>query len=85
MLMRHAREYLGTELRQLSGAVIVPLGKTVAAVLNLLFNDGSIPVLPCLFGFPHPSGANGHRRAEFTANKIVMWGALMTSLSRSPH
>ena len=52
--------------------MIVPLGKTVSSVLRVLSDEGLIPPSPCLFGFPHPSGANGHRRTEFAANERQM-------------
>lgn len=26
----------------------------------------------CLFGFPHPSGANGHRKKQFEENKVKL-------------
>jgi hypothetical protein len=26
----------------------------------------------CLFGFPHPSGANGHRAAHFAQNEPAL-------------
>ena len=34
-----------------------------------MVNEGIIKEEQCLFGFPHPSGANGHRKEQFMINK----------------
>lgn len=34
-----------------------------------MINDNLIKKEQCLLGFPHPSGANGHRKIQFDANK----------------
>ncbi|WP_026695089.1 hypothetical protein [Peribacillus kribbensis] len=49
--------------------LIIPLGKTVSTVLQSLMSEGRITEHPCLFGFPHPSGANGHRHRQFKDRK----------------
>ena len=56
---------LTDELRSAHEAVIVPLGRSVAEVLDFLADGGHLDRDRCLFGFPHPSGANGHRVREF--------------------
>jgi hypothetical protein len=53
------------ELRSVREAMIVPLGKSVSEVLDFLADGGHLDRDRCLFGFPHPSGANGHRVREF--------------------
>src|SRR5690606_29982516 len=45
--------------------LLIPLGKAVTEVVENLVNQGKIPEQSCLFGFPHPSGANGHRKQQF--------------------
>ena len=50
-------------------ALIIPLGKSVEEVLNDMVEDKILKKEQCLFGFPHPSGANGHRKAQFEQNK----------------
>lgn len=50
------------EVKVLQGALIIPLGKAVEEGLKQM----GIAEKRCLFGFPHPSGANGHRRRQFT-------------------
>lgn len=46
-------------------ALIVPLGKSVSDVLRIFVKDGLLEEDRCLFDFPHPSGANGHRKPQF--------------------
>jgi hypothetical protein len=46
-------------------ALLIPLGKCVDAVLQHLIEVGVLNGKRCLLGFPHPSGANGHRRPDF--------------------
>jgi hypothetical protein len=53
------------ELRSVPEAVIVPLGKSVSEALGHLADAGQLDRDRCLWGFPHPSGANGHRVREF--------------------
>jgi len=64
-LMPYVRDVLAPELSQLHGAVFVPLGKSVGAALELLETEQRIPAGRTLHGFPHPSGANGHRARQF--------------------
>ena len=49
--------------------LIVPLGKAVEEVLEIMIGEGLIKREQCLLGFPHPSGANGHRKKQFEINK----------------
>ena len=58
--MAHAN--LPAELDMLPDAVVVPLGRAVEATLRHLRVNDTHPVL---WGFPHPSGGNGHRVAQF--------------------
>lgn len=71
-LMRYAREILAPELSLLETAVFVPLGKSVAAVLELLESERRIPCRRTLYGVPHPSGANGHRARQFAEAKPML-------------
>lgn len=80
-LMRYAREVLAPELSLLQVAVFVPLGKSVAAVLELLETEGRIPDGRTLYGFPHPSGANGHRMRQFEEAKPALRQCLKEVLS----
>lgn len=68
-LLRVARELLVPELEALSQAAIVPLGRSVEEVLDTLAAEGSLRRKRWLTGFPHPSGANGHRARIFEKNR----------------
>jgi hypothetical protein len=52
--------------------LIIPLGKTVEDVLKSLVEADLVNPRHCLFGFPHPSGANGHRRKQFMESRAEM-------------
>lgn len=82
-LMRYAREVLAPELSLLKVAVFIPLGKSVAAVLELLENERRIPGGRTLYGFPHPSGANGHRKRQFEDAKPILRQCLKEVLSET--
>ena len=60
------------ELNQLNNTFIIPLGKSVEEVLKQFINENIINENQCLFNFPHPSGANGHRKTQFEKNKEYM-------------
>ena len=57
-----SRANLLPELQQHPNALIVPLGRAVERALAHLGLDSSRRTL---WGFPHPSGGNGHRVAQF--------------------
>jgi len=80
-LMRYAREVLAPELSQLQVAAFLPLGRSVAAVLEILETERRIPEDRTLYGFPHPSGANGHRARQFEAEKRTLRKCLKEVLS----
>jgi hypothetical protein len=69
MLMKLAREVLVPELNSIPGAVIVPCGKSVEELLQRLTDERLIESRRWLRGFPHPSGANGHRKRVFAENR----------------
>jgi hypothetical protein len=60
------------ELEKLNEIFIIPLGKSVEEVMKQLIKEKIINENQCLFGFPHPSGANGHRKTQFNKNKESM-------------
>lgn len=63
---------LREELSFMDEPLIIPLGIRVEQVLQLLVQDGVLNTGRCLWGFPHPSGANGHRQKQFAGNKESM-------------
>ena len=72
---------LPSELEQFPAALIVPLGKAVEEALDVA-GFGELPRI--LEGFPHPSGANGHRIKQFKSeyrrlrNAVRAWTPLTT-------
>jgi hypothetical protein len=60
------------ELNKFKDALVIPLGKNVNDILFELKSTGKISNDTILSGFPHPSGANGHRAKQFEINKIQM-------------
>jgi hypothetical protein len=83
-LMQYVREILASELSLLKSAVFVPLGKSVATVLELLENERCIPYGRTLYGFPHPSGANGHRTRQFEEARPLLRRRLRVVLNEVP-
>lgn len=72
MLKKAALAYVEEEIQLTNAALIIPLGKTVESALNILINEGKLDENRCLWGFPHPSGANGHRHKQFALHKERM-------------
>lgn len=71
-LRAQALSSLREELNILSRTLIIPLGKTVESILQLLVSAGELDKQRCLWGFPHPSGANGHRYKQFASQQEQM-------------
>lgn len=69
ILKSYLEKYFYKEVEKLSNALIIPLGKAVEEVLELMISMNLIKREQCLLGFPHPSGANGHRKIQFEENK----------------
>jgi hypothetical protein len=71
------RQVLAGQLTQAKDALVVPLGNAATEAVDLLVSDGVVEADRCLLGFPHPSGANGHRRAQFNARRDALAEAVM--------
>lgn len=69
ILESYLREYFYKEVKKLPNVFIIPLGKAVEEVLEVMIGENLIKKEQCLLGFPHPSGANGHRKIQFEENK----------------
>ena len=72
MLREAALTFVLEEIEMLSDTLIIPLGKTVEGVLDYLVQAGTLDANRCLWGFPHPSGANGHRHKQFADHQDAM-------------
>ncbi len=68
-LWHQARDYITEEAQVLPNALWVPLGPSVAAVLNKLAQQGVLDASRILDGLPHPSGANAERIKYFVGEK----------------
>lgn len=78
LLTTYAYEVFIEEINRMkSPALIIPLGKMVEEIIKNILISGRLTEHVYLFGFPHPSGANGHRIKQFKQNK-----ALFTSIIR---
>jgi hypothetical protein len=73
--------YLLNQLLLSNEALIIPLGKAVSEVLTRLIQLGKIDSKRVFIGFPHPSGANGHRKKDFSEiknhliQKVKQWNS----------
>ncbi|MBI2061314.1 MAG: hypothetical protein HYT87_16370 [Nitrospirae bacterium] len=81
-LMDFAREILASELESIPNAVLVPLGRSVEEVLQLLAVENRVRAGRWLSGFPHPSGANGHRVRLFSENRESLAAQLYSILGK---
>ncbi len=61
--------WLADEVRQLSNALWVPLGKEPTCAIGYLMQKGLISPHNVIQGLPHPSGANAERIAYFIGSK----------------
>ncbi len=68
-LRKWVLENLSEELASMPEALIIPLGKTADAAVDLISSQGFVDGKRCLIGFPHPSGANGHRKTLFERSR----------------
>ena len=73
---------LKEELAQIPGALVIPLGRCVNTVVKDLSGSNILDQRRCLIGFPHPSGLNGHRVAQFSAKRLELSRAVKEWFSR---
>jgi hypothetical protein len=72
LLKRYVDEDFCAEMEMIPNAFIIPMGDAVSAALEYLVTHGAISGDRCCFGFPHPSGANAHRKDQFKAQRQAM-------------
>ena len=72
VLSSYVSNYFYKEARSLPKALIIPLGKSVEEVLQNMVEKNLLKEEQILFGFPHPSGANGHRKMQLEENKEIL-------------
>jgi hypothetical protein len=66
------RQVLAAQLRQAHEALVVPLGNAAEDAVGVLIAEGVVDPARCLLGFPHPSGANGHRTKQFDKRRVEL-------------
>lgn len=67
ILREFVERVLAANLTMAPAALIVPLGKTAEAAVDLAAATAGVDSKRILRGFPHPSGANGGRLQQFAA------------------
>ncbi|GAM13953.1 uracil-DNA glycosylase family protein [Mesobacillus selenatarsenatis] len=72
LLTSFLAEFFEPQAALLKDALIIPLGKGVEEIIAEYTRAGIIKENNVLYGFPHPSGANGHRLHQFNSNKEKM-------------
>jgi hypothetical protein len=70
------------DLRRLTNTLILPLGKAVEAAFEYAGKRGLLDPELVLAGFPHPSGANGHRVNQFKECKRALRSKINRSFQR---
>lgn len=71
-LMKYVNENFINELNNLNNVFVIPLGRAVEDVLEVLIGKNILKKEQVLKGFPHPSGANVNRLVQFEENKESM-------------
>jgi hypothetical protein len=66
-LRRYLTDVMLPELQAVPDALLISLGKCASDALAAHIATGALDPARCLIGLPHPSGANGHRFAQFAA------------------
>jgi hypothetical protein len=84
VLKKTVIEGLGPELRKVPRAIVIPLGLAVEGALQVLVERGDLDPARCCLGFPHPSGANGHRKRIFEENRETIAAELGGWFSDQP-
>lgn len=88
---RYIENLLGPELQEIPDALVVPCGVAVESALRHLVRLKALEPTRCLFGFPHPSGANGHRLAHFAKRRdelkqmVTRWAEQSDTLATLSH
>lgn len=62
-------QVLAAELAATPEALVIPFGGAASQAVDRALQAADLPAGRALRGFPHPSGANGHRKRQFEANR----------------
>src|SRR5690625_1480575 len=70
LLSHYAYHLFAKEIHKIDQpALVIPLGKSVDQIILKLIAEQKLPHHYYVSGFPHPSGANGHRMKQFHHEK----------------
>jgi hypothetical protein len=72
VLRHYVTSLLAEEVARVERALLVPLGAAVSPALQILVDQRLVDPARCLFGFPHPSGANGHRARHYAERRASL-------------
>jgi hypothetical protein len=84
LFRRYVFDVLAPEFARVPRSVVIPLGRAVDAALGLLIDAGTLDPQRCCLGFPHPSGANGHRMSQFDEVQETLRDKLSDWFSAEP-
>ena len=73
--MRYVYDNIKEEINRIKNRydiLLIEIGRAVEEVLDELQQKGLVNEKQILYGFPHPSGANVNRVAQFKENKEAM-------------
>lgn len=84
ILKKYVIECFASEIIKLHNPLIIPLGVNVTNVFDYLIENKLIKPESILLGFPHTSGANGHRFKQFEENKEQMKEIIRVHFKNQP-
>jgi hypothetical protein len=82
LFRRMLDELLAPRLLAASSALLIPFGDAASSGLRHLIDAGVILEDRVLGGFPHPSGANGHRKRHFEERREELASTMKNWFSR---
>lgn len=65
-------QLLAEEIKNTGNCLILPLGRAVEKMLGYAVTNNLLSTNRILSGFPHPSGANGHRQRQYSEGKAKL-------------
>jgi hypothetical protein len=77
-------QVLAADLAFVPEALVIPLGKAVTEAVDRIASAGQVDPQRVLFGFPHPSGANGHRKRQYEERRLDLTDQVGQWASRNP-
>jgi hypothetical protein len=82
-------QVLAANLAFVPEALVIPLGKAVSEAVNRVAGAGHVDPERVLLGFPHPSGANGHRKRQYEerrtdlTDQVARWASRQLRVAKT--